>query len=101
MAHTLCNLVMVLIWLPLTGPVARLLSDRVTGSWRHQEEVGTERKYLNEKFYLTPGLALRGRPKRSCEPRRSPLTCFIFARIAFFKGQSSAIKDIAKRGYCG
>ena len=97
MAHTLYNLVMVLIWLPLTGPVARLLSDRVTGSWRHQEEVGTERKYLNEKFYPTPGLALRGAAKEIMRTAQIAIDMLYFARIAFFKGQSSAIKDIAKK----
>ena len=97
MAHTIYNLVLVLIWLPLAGPVARLLSERVTGSWRQQEEENTERKYLNEKFYPTPGLALRGAAKEIMRTAQIAIDMLYFARIAFFKGQSSAIKDIAKK----
>ncbi|NLW59034.1 MAG: Na/Pi cotransporter family protein [Firmicutes bacterium] len=97
MAHTLFNLVMVLIWLPLTGPVARFLGERVTGFWRPQEEDSTEQEYLNERFYLMPGLALRGAAKEIMRTAQIAIDMLYFARIAFFKGQSSAIKDIAKK----
>ena len=97
MAHTLYNLVMVLIWLPLTSPISRILTERVTGSWRHQEDGSTERKYLNEKFYPTPGLALRGAAKEIMRTAQIAIDMLYFARIAFFKGQSSAIRDIAKK----
>lgn len=97
MAHTLYNLLMVVIWLPLTGPVSRLLSQRITGSWRQQEVESTERKYLNERFYLTPSLALRGAAKEIMWTAQTAIDMLYLARIAFFKGQSSAINDIAKK----
>ncbi|NLM36987.1 MAG: Na/Pi cotransporter family protein, partial [Firmicutes bacterium] len=97
MSHTLVNLVMVFLWLPLTGPLARLLSEQVAWFWRPQEDEGEDRRYLNEKFYSTPGLALRGAAKEIMRTAQIAIDMLYFARIAFFKGQSSALKDIAKK----
>ncbi|MBA2132381.1 Na/Pi cotransporter family protein [Capillibacterium thermochitinicola] len=97
MTHTLANLLMVLIWLPLSGPLAQFLSERITWFWRQQEEESRDRQYLNEKFYPTPGLALRGAAKEIMRTAQIAIDMLYFARIAFFKGQSSAIKDIAKK----
>jgi phosphate:Na+ symporter len=96
-AHTLTNLLMVLIWLPLATPLSRFLTARITGVWRPQEEESVDREYLNERFYSTPGLALRVATKEIIRTGQIAIDMLYFAKVAFFKGQSSAIRDIEKK----
>jgi phosphate:Na+ symporter len=97
MAHALYNLLMVLIWLPLVGTCSSFLTDRVTGSWRNQEEKTTDGEYLNKRFFAMPGLALRVAAKETIRTGEIAIDMLYLAKISFFKGQSSAIKDIGKK----
>ncbi|HBR28648.1 MAG TPA: hypothetical protein DD789_04305 [Firmicutes bacterium] len=97
MAHTIYNLLMVVIWLPLAGSFSSFLTERITGSWRNQEEKTTDGEYLNERFFATPGIALRVAAKEILRTGEIAIDMLYFAKIAFFKGQSSAIKDIGKK----
>lgn len=97
MAHTITNLVMVLIWLPLAAPLSRFLTARIAGSWRPQEDEGADQEYLNERFFTTPGMALRVVTKEIVRAGQIAIDMLYFAKVAFFKGQSSAIECIEKK----
>lgn len=97
MAHTITNLIMVLVWLPLARPLSRFLTTRLAGAWRPQEDEGTGREYLNESFFTTPGVALRVATKEIVRTGQIAIDMLYFAKIAFFKGQSSAIECIEKK----
>ena len=96
-AHSLYNLLMVIIWLPLVGPLARFLEERINDRWLTQEEELRNFEYLNEKVLNTPALALRMAAKEILRTAQIATDMLYLARIAFIKGQSSALCDIGKK----
>lgn len=96
-AHTLYNLLMVLIWLPLVSPLVRFLETRLNNQLYSQEEGTRELQYLDEKFLASPALALRMATKEILRAALIATDMLYLGKIAFIKGQSSAIKNIEKK----
>jgi phosphate:Na+ symporter len=96
-AHSIYNLVMVIIWLPLTSALAEFLEERFHPHYYFQGEELENLEYLSEKTLGTPALALRMAAKEIIRTAEIATDMLYLARIAFIKGQDSAIKDIQKK----
>ncbi len=96
-AHSIYNLVMVMIWLPLASSLANFLEERFHPHFYFQEEELGNLEYLSEKTLGTPALALRMAAKEIIRTAEIATDMLYLARIAFIKGQDSAIKDIQKK----
>ncbi len=96
-AHTLYNLLMVLVWLPLVPALARFVETRVNDQLPSQEEGAKDVQYLDEKFLASPALGLYMATKEILRTAQIATDMLYLGKIAFIKGQSSAIKDIKKK----
>lgn len=95
MAHTIYNLLLVILWLPLVTPLTSF-TKRLVKDWGRQDEF-ENLEYLNEKMFDTPSVALRLATKEILKMSEVTLEMLNLARIAFVKGHLPSVREVEKR----
>lgn len=93
-AHTVSNLLMLLLWLPLLTPLLKTV-ERLFPNDRAEE--GLQPGFLNEKMFDTPSVALRLATKEILTMADLAMDMLHLAWKAFSQGHIASIREVERK----
>lgn len=93
-AHTVYNLLMLVIWLPLLTPLLKM-TERIFPNGHLEEDL--QPSFLNEKVFDTPAVALELATKEILRMADLALEMLQLAWTAFTQGNIAAIREVERK----
>lgn len=95
--HTLFNLLLAVVWLPLLKPINKLMKRFFNGNGNGNGKEDTQTQYLNYDMLHNPSVALRLASKEILRMADLTMDMLNLAQTAFVKGNLSSVHEVQRK----